>query len=167
MAKFDPERDLPAELISAVGLLTIYASKLDVGLVAMLAALTRTRIAQADAMLHSIANAKARTDLVRAAAFASNIHDEDKASIVDLLDRATKINGERNEWIHGLWHSVDGTDKHQVTFFTPNHAKPEKIKPLDANSTTQIRKLCTDYHKLTGDLALLSNRLRPKPTSSE
>lgn len=167
MAKFDPERDLPAELISAVGLLTIYASQLDVGLVAMLAALTRTPISQADTMLHSTANAKARIDLVLAASLASSIHNDDKKSIAKLLKRAADLNGTRREWIHGLWHRGDGTGKHQVTVFKPILAKPEKVEPLDISSTAQIKKLCTDYHKLTGDLVLLSTRLCHEPPSSE
>jgi hypothetical protein len=162
MPKFDPERDISPEIITAVGLLTIYASQLDVGLVAVLAALTGTRIAQADAILHSTANAKARVDLVRAAATECQILDEDKRSIGKLLDRASSLSGRRNEWIHGFWHRKDGSEEdHQVTVYAPNRAVPEKIMPLNASAAKEIRRLCTEYNKLTGELVLLSLQLRP------
>jgi len=166
MAKFDPERDLPPELITAVGLLTIYATQADTGLVAILAAATQTKIAQADAMLHSTGSAKARADLVRAAVGSCDIPDAGKAASYDLLDRLVDLNAKRNEWIHGFWHLSDKPNTYQVTLYWPNRKTQEKIKPLDANTTAQVRAICDGYLKVTQELCLLSTRLANPPAPS-
>lgn len=166
MPKFVPERDLPSEIITAVGLLTIHASRVDTGLQAVLAAATQTRIAQAGAILHSTGSAKARLDLVRASVSESGIPEDNKAAVYKLLDQAAGLNDKRNEWVHGWWHPSDGGNGHQVTLYWPNRKKPEKIKPLDASAAPLIRQLCADYDKVTTDLCLLSTRLHQPPVTS-